>query len=123
MRFLVDECCDFAVVKALQTAGYDVMCVSDIMPRADDSEVIELAVREKRIVVTEDKDFGQLIYAYGHKIPGVFFKISNISSQEHCRRCRQGSKSAREELNRLLYHSTTGSNPHYPHTTRLMHYL
>ena len=73
MRFLVDECCVFSLVKALQTAGYDVMCVSDIMPRADDSEVIELAVREKRIVLTEDKDFGQLIYAYGHKIPGVVF--------------------------------------------------
>jgi len=63
MRFLADECCDFSVVKALITAGYDVVCVSEIRPRSDDSEVIKLAVREKRIVLTEDKDFGQLVYA------------------------------------------------------------
>jgi len=73
MRFLADECCDFSVVKALRTAGYDVLCVSEIMPRSDDSEVIKLAVREKRIVLTEDKDFGQLVYAYGQKISGVVF--------------------------------------------------
>ncbi len=71
MRFLAYECCDFAVVKALRTAGYDVACVSEIRPRSDDSEVIKLAVREKRIVLTEDKDFGQLVYAYGQKIRGV----------------------------------------------------
>ena len=73
MRFLADESCDFAVVRELQSAGHDVLCVSEISPRAYDSEVVKLAVREKRIVLTEDKDFGQLVYAYGQKTSGVIF--------------------------------------------------
>jgi predicted nuclease of predicted toxin-antitoxin system len=71
MRFLADECCDFSVVKALRTAGYDVLCVAETKPRADDSDVIRLATRDKRILLTEDKDFGQLVYAHGHSLPGV----------------------------------------------------
>lgn len=71
MRFLADECCDFSVVEALRTAGYDVLCVSEIKPRADDTEVIKRAGLDKRILLTEDKDFGQLVYAHGHSITGV----------------------------------------------------
>ena len=73
MRFLADESCDFAVVRALRQAGYDVICVSEISPRAEDQDVIRLAVHDKRILLTEDKDFGQLIYAYGKKTLGVVF--------------------------------------------------
>jgi predicted nuclease of predicted toxin-antitoxin system len=73
MRFLADESCDFAVIHALRGEGYDVLSVSEIKPRADDLEVIRLAVREKRILLTEDKDFGHLVYAYGQETQGVIF--------------------------------------------------
>jgi uncharacterized protein with PIN domain len=51
MRFLADESCEFAVVRALRTAGFDVVSVLESSPRAEDSEVIELALREERILV------------------------------------------------------------------------
>jgi predicted nuclease of predicted toxin-antitoxin system len=73
MRFLADENCDFTVVRALRAAGHDVLCVSEITPRAEDSEVIKLADDEKRILLTEDKDFGQLVYSHGQKTLGVIF--------------------------------------------------
>jgi len=73
MRFLADENCDFPVVRALRAAGHDVLCVSEITPRAEDSEVIKLAYDEKRILLTEDKDFGQLVYSHGQKTLGVIF--------------------------------------------------
>ena len=38
MRFLADECCDWAVVRALRAAGYDVLPVFEILPRAEDSQ-------------------------------------------------------------------------------------
>lgn len=63
LRFLADESCDFAVVRALRAAGYDVLAVSEVMRRADDSEVIAQAARERRILLTEDKDFGWLVFA------------------------------------------------------------
>ena len=73
MRFLADECCDRAVVRALRAGGYDVLSVSEITPRAEDSHVIRFALREKRILLTEDKDFGRWVYAHGEKTIGVIF--------------------------------------------------
>ncbi len=71
MKFLADESCDFAVVRVLCELGYDVTSVSEISPSIDDVEVIKLAVKDGRILLTEDKDFGQLVHAYGHKTGGV----------------------------------------------------
>ncbi|MFZ2959475.1 MAG: DUF5615 family PIN-like protein [Candidatus Ozemobacteraceae bacterium] len=73
MRFIADECCDFAIVKALREAGHDVMLISQIKPGATDSEVVKIALHEKLIILTEDKDFGQLVYAAGKQAIGVFF--------------------------------------------------
>lgn len=73
MRFLADENCDFAVVRALRAAGHDVLAVAEVSPRADDSAVIDFAVREGRILLTEDKDFGQLVYANAQPSGGVIF--------------------------------------------------
>src|SRR5579875_1337356 len=70
MRFLADESCDFAVVRALREAGYDVVAVRDANPGAPDEAVIRLAVREARVLLTEDKDFGQLVFA---RSAGVVF--------------------------------------------------
>lgn len=71
MRFLADECCDFAVVRALRLAGHDVLTMAEVAPRAVDNVVIALADREGRILLTEDKDFGQLVYANARHSGGV----------------------------------------------------
>lgn len=82
MRFLADESCDFAVVRALRTAGNDVVAISEVAPGAEDAVVIDLALRGKRILLTEDKDFGQLVYAYGRNSSGVIFLRYPISARE-----------------------------------------
>jgi predicted nuclease of predicted toxin-antitoxin system len=71
MRFLADESCDFAVVRALRAIGHDVIAVAEVAARTDDAEVIDWAVREARVVLTEDKDFGQLVYAGARQSTGV----------------------------------------------------
>jgi predicted nuclease of predicted toxin-antitoxin system len=63
MRLLADESCDFAVVRSLRAAGHDVKAVAEVSPRAQDSDVIRIAAGENRILLTEDKDFGRLVYA------------------------------------------------------------
>ena len=65
------ESCDFRVVRALREAGHDVMVVVDVAPGAEDDAVIALAARKGRIFVTEDRDFGQLVYAAAKPAPGV----------------------------------------------------
>lgn len=63
MRFLADESCDFAVVRALRADGHDVAVVSERQQRSVDAEVMQWACAEDRVLLTEDKDFGWLAYA------------------------------------------------------------
>ena len=71
LRFLADESCDLAVVRALRADGYDVLAVSEVTQRSDDRELIDQAAGENRILLTEDKDFGWLVYASHAKSAGV----------------------------------------------------
>jgi predicted nuclease of predicted toxin-antitoxin system len=71
MRFLADESCDFRVVRALRAVGHDVIAASEVTPGADDATIIDMAVREQRIFLTEDRDFGQLVYAAAKPTAGV----------------------------------------------------
>ena len=67
VRLIVDESCDFAAVRSLRAAGFDVVAVCEVSPRATDEEVVQLAFKDQRILVTEDKDFGQLVHASGQQ--------------------------------------------------------
>ncbi len=71
MRFLADECCDFAAVQALRALGHDVLAVCEFQNRSVDSELMDLALAENRILLTEDKDFGWLVFAGRLNSPGV----------------------------------------------------
>lgn len=71
LRFLADESCDFAVVRVLRAEGFKVLSIAEDLAGADDEQVIALALQESRILLTEDKDFGQLVFASGSKSLGV----------------------------------------------------
>jgi predicted nuclease of predicted toxin-antitoxin system len=71
MRFLADESCDFVVVRTLRAAGHDVLAVSEFRRQSVDEELMELAHKEGRILLTEDKDFGWLAFVAHAKSAGV----------------------------------------------------
>lgn len=71
MRLVADESCDAAVVRALRGASHDVIAVADVAPGAEDAAVIDLALRAGRVLLTEDKDFGQRVYASGRGTAGA----------------------------------------------------
>jgi len=62
MRFLVDESAGVAVATFLQHAGHDVVAVAEAMPQADDARILERGANEDRVLVTNDKDFGALVF-------------------------------------------------------------
>ena len=62
LKFIVDECTGLSVVSFLRQQGYDTLSVAETMPQAIDSEVLERAVIQSRIVVTNDKDFGDMVF-------------------------------------------------------------
>jgi len=62
MRFLVDECVGPGVAHWLREQAYDVSCVYEQSRGISDGEVLKLSVQQDRILITNDKDFGEMIY-------------------------------------------------------------
>ncbi len=115
MRFLADESCDFGIVQALRAAGHEVLAVAEVTPRAEDPAVIDLAVREGRVLLTEDKDFGQLVFASGSASSGVI--LFRYPPADPGRRCPgRGAAGGREggAARRLLHRGPTRAHPHKP---------
>jgi len=73
VRLLADESLDMAVVRALREAGHAVKTIAENSPGASDEEVAELARVDDRILLTEDRDFGRLVYAELRGARGVIF--------------------------------------------------
>lgn len=71
MEFIVDESTGTAVVEYLRTLGHDVLAVAEVMPQANDQDIMARAVSEGRILVTNDKDFGELVFRKGQAHHGV----------------------------------------------------
>jgi predicted nuclease of predicted toxin-antitoxin system len=67
MRFLADENFPGSAVDGLLAAGQDVIWVRTVAPGMPDHQVLDWAVREERILLTFDKDFGEL--ARGSSLP------------------------------------------------------
>ena len=77
MRFLADENFPGSAVRALSAAGHDVLWVRTAAPGTWDQDILIWAAREQRIILTFDKDFGELASQAGSPaIPGVIlFRI------------------------------------------------
>ncbi|NBC18889.1 MAG: hypothetical protein GVY18_16425 [Bacteroidetes bacterium] len=71
MRFLADECFDARIVTTLIEHGHDVASVRTMMPGADDATVLAHAFKDRRIVLTEDHDFGELVVRLQRPTRGV----------------------------------------------------
>jgi predicted nuclease of predicted toxin-antitoxin system len=81
VRFLADESCDFGVVRILRASGHDVLAVSEISPRLSDEDVALWARREDRVLLTEDKDFGQLAGTRTALPPAVLEIVDRLAEQ------------------------------------------
>lgn len=58
-RFLLDQMFDVAVLAGLREAGFDVLSVAGVgMSTADDAEIMQWAIENKRIIITLDEHFG-----------------------------------------------------------------
>ncbi|HHM12154.1 MAG TPA: hypothetical protein ENJ16_01270 [Planctomycetaceae bacterium] len=63
MRFLLDVCASSRALYAfLEEDGHDVVSVVARDLTASDSDILAMALEEDRILVTEDKDFGELVF-------------------------------------------------------------
>jgi predicted nuclease of predicted toxin-antitoxin system len=71
MNLLADESCPGPVIRALREAGHQVTAIAELARGATDEQVLERALNEARVLITEDRDFGELVYARGRSSAGV----------------------------------------------------
>lgn len=71
MKLLADECCDAPIVNALRAAGFDVAYAIEGVRGLDDAQLLNRAFDEGRILLTQDKDFGELVYRLRHPSHGI----------------------------------------------------
>lgn len=73
LKLLADESLDFRIVLHLRKSGFDVISVMEDNPGISDKEVLNLAIKYNAILLTEDSDFGEWIFAHKEKTTGVVF--------------------------------------------------
>jgi predicted nuclease of predicted toxin-antitoxin system len=70
VRLLVDQNLAGRVAEFLREAGHDAVHVRDLgMQRAEDDEILRVALDEERVIVSEDTDFGALLARSGAAAP------------------------------------------------------
>jgi predicted nuclease of predicted toxin-antitoxin system len=74
MKFLLDQSTDARLLPYLKQLGHDVTRISSNYPHSlPDPEVLSLAQHEKRILITDDRDFGELVFRLQQPHAGVIF--------------------------------------------------
>ena len=71
MKLVADESVEGQVVSALRDAGYSVHFIAETSPAIADNEVLAIAYREQALLITADKDFGDLVYRQRRPHSGV----------------------------------------------------
>ena len=87
VEYLADECFSGPLVRALRGAGFDIIRSAETMPAARDEDVLGLAYRQNRILLTEDNDFGDLVVRLGLPTHGVVrVALKSLDKPERARR-------------------------------------
>ena len=69
MRWLADECVSPFLVARLRDGGHNVLHMAEIAPGVPDSDIVKRADQDHRLLLTEDKDFGELLFRWHQAAP------------------------------------------------------
>jgi predicted nuclease of predicted toxin-antitoxin system len=82
VKFLLDVCVSSRSLTAfLEARSHEVLSAISIDPRATDEYLLEFALRDERILITEDKDFGELLFVR-HRPHGPLIRIVELTVDE-----------------------------------------
>jgi predicted nuclease of predicted toxin-antitoxin system len=81
IKILANENFPIASVKYLENEGFDIMYIGYEHAGITDKEVMDLAIADDRLIVTFDRDYGELIFKYEQKPPAgvIYLRIFDFS--------------------------------------------
>jgi predicted nuclease of predicted toxin-antitoxin system len=71
MILVADESVDRQIVERLRQDGHDTTYIAELAPSISDDQVLQEANNRGALLLTEDKDFGELVYRLGRVYAGV----------------------------------------------------
>ena len=81
MRFLADENVSRILIDNLRSRGLEVIAVAESRPGASDKDIIEAAHTQQCIVITEDRDFGELVIRQRLAVAGlILLELDRLSN-------------------------------------------
>jgi predicted nuclease of predicted toxin-antitoxin system len=86
MKLFLDTCVCGGACKELRTAGHDVIWAGEWPEDPGDDEILERAHREGRVLVTLDKDFGELAIFHGLPHSGII-RLVNLRARQQASVC------------------------------------
>ena len=109
MSFVVDESVDQQIVERLRKEGHAVWYIVETGPGASDEDVLELAKRKGAILLTADKDFGEMVFRQRRVTEGVIFiRFAGQSQKRKAEIVASAVKRHGEELLRAFSVITPG---------------
>lgn len=83
MNFLADEGVDMDIVLQLRKDGHDVTYIAEFAGGTEDELILEMAFVEKRLLITRDKDFGELAHRDGRAHTGIILnRLHELPSEK-----------------------------------------
>ena len=73
VSIVADESVDYRIVTALTDSGFDLYPIVRESPGSTDSEVLACAAQRNSLLLTEDSDFGEWVFAHGQKGVNILF--------------------------------------------------
>lgn len=87
MRLVADESVEAQIAEALRRAGHEVLEIAATNSGIADTDVMDLALERGDLMITNDKDFGDLVFSKGRKHHGiVLMRLSGVPMQDKCAR-------------------------------------
>jgi len=86
MKVLLDTCVSGGLLKVIEASGHDVIWSGEWENDPGDIEILAFAHKEGRILVTLDKDFGELAILHGHLHCGII-RLVNLSLEKQVNVC------------------------------------
>lgn len=90
LKFLADVNVEKPIIDFLKEDGYDVIWIPDYDPKVTDAMLLDLANREERILITNDKDFGELMFLQKKVSKGIIlFRIKGQDIKKKIRNLKR----------------------------------
>ena len=84
IKLLANENFPYTSIKLLRNAGFDVLAIGEKYSGITDNEVMEIAAKEERTIVTFDRDYGELVFKYGFRPQKgiIYFRWNDFTPDE-----------------------------------------